>query len=56
VAADAGQEGRERAASLELLVGIVEDLAAADPALTIDAVLAELDRRHAAEAAGRPTA
>ena len=29
VAADAGQEGRERAASLELLLGIVEDLAAA---------------------------
>ena len=51
LAADAGQEGRERAASLELLVGIVEDLANADPALTIDAVLDELDRRHAAEGA-----
>ncbi len=51
VAADAGQEGRERAASLELLVGIVEDLANANPGLTIDAVLEELDRRHAAEAA-----
>jgi DNA helicase-2/ATP-dependent DNA helicase PcrA len=51
VAADAGREGRERAASLELLVGVVEDLANAQPALTIDAVLAELDRRHAAEAA-----
>ena len=51
VASDAGQEGRERAASLELLLGIVEDLAAADPELTIDAVLAELDRRHAAEGA-----
>src|ERR1035437_1192224 len=51
VAADAGQEGRERAASLELLVGIVEDLANADPELTIDAVLDELDRRHAAEGA-----
>jgi len=50
VAADAGQEGRERAASLELLLGIVEDLAAADPDLTIDAVLAEMDRRRAAEA------
>jgi DNA helicase-2/ATP-dependent DNA helicase PcrA len=49
VAADAGSEGRERAASLELLLGIVEDLAAADPAVTIDAVLAELDRRRAAE-------
>lgn len=49
VAAEAGQEGRERAASLELLLGIVEDLADADPDLTIDGVLAELDRRHAAE-------
>jgi DNA helicase-2/ATP-dependent DNA helicase PcrA len=51
VAADAGSEGRERAASLELLLGIVEDLAAADSVLTIDAVLAELDRRKGAEAA-----
>ena len=51
VAADAGREGRERAASLELLVGIVEDLANADPALTIEAVIAEMDRRHDAEAA-----
>jgi DNA helicase-2/ATP-dependent DNA helicase PcrA len=50
VAADAGKEGRERAASLELLLGIVEDLATEDPDLTIDGVLAELDRRHAAEA------
>jgi DNA helicase-2/ATP-dependent DNA helicase PcrA len=31
VAADAGREGSERAASLELLIGIAEDLAAADP-------------------------
>jgi DNA helicase-2/ATP-dependent DNA helicase PcrA len=51
VAADAGNEGRERAASLELLLGIVEDLAAADPTVAIDAVLVELDRRHAAESA-----
>jgi DNA helicase-2/ATP-dependent DNA helicase PcrA len=51
VAADAGQEGRERAASLELLIGIVTDLAAADQALTIDAVLAEFDRRRVAESA-----
>jgi DNA helicase-2/ATP-dependent DNA helicase PcrA len=51
VAADAGSEGRERAASLELLLGIVEDLAAGDSVLTIDAVLAELDRRKGAEAA-----
>ncbi len=49
VAADAGREGRERTASLELLLGIVADLAAADPALTIDGVLAELERRYAAE-------
>ena len=53
VAADAGSEGRERAASLELLLGIVEDLAAADAALSIDVVLAELDRRAAAESAGQ---
>ena len=51
VAADAGSEGRERAASLELLLGILEDLAAADPALAIDAVLADLDSRGASEAA-----
>jgi DNA helicase-2/ATP-dependent DNA helicase PcrA len=50
VAADAGQEGRERAASLELLLGIVEDLARTEEDLTIDVVLAELERRHAAEA------
>jgi DNA helicase II / ATP-dependent DNA helicase PcrA len=52
VAADAGHEGRDRAASLELLVGIIGDLAAADPHLTIDSALAELDRRQAAETGG----
>jgi DNA helicase II / ATP-dependent DNA helicase PcrA len=52
VAADAGQEGRDRTASLELLVGIIGDLASADPDLTIDVALAELDRRQAAEAGG----
>jgi DNA helicase-2/ATP-dependent DNA helicase PcrA len=62
VAADAGQEGRERAASLELLIGIVEDLAAAgraaagraagDSDLAIDAVLAEFEAREVAESAG----
>ena len=52
VAADSGREGQDRAASLELLVGILGDLAAADPDLTIDAALAELDRRQAAEAGG----
>jgi DNA helicase-2/ATP-dependent DNA helicase PcrA len=51
VAADAGSEGRERAASLELLLGILEDLATADPTLAIDAALAELYRRAASEAA-----
>ena len=50
VAADAGSEGRERAASLELLLGIVEDLATADAAVTAEAVLTEMDRRRAAEA------
>src|ERR1035437_1009081 len=52
IAADAGQEGRERGASLELLLGIVEDLAAAKPDTTIADALAELDRRAAAESAG----
>jgi DNA helicase-2/ATP-dependent DNA helicase PcrA len=52
VAADAGSEGRERAASLELLLGIVEDLAEADAALGLDAVLAEMERRGAAETEG----
>ncbi len=45
----AGSEGRDRAASLELLLAMIEDLAATDPALTVDAVLAEFDRRAAAE-------
>jgi DNA helicase-2/ATP-dependent DNA helicase PcrA len=49
VAAEAGREGRERAASLELLLQIVEDLAVADPSLSIGDVLAELDRRDADE-------
>jgi DNA helicase II / ATP-dependent DNA helicase PcrA len=49
VSADAGQEGREKAASLELLLGIVEDMAAADPAVAIEAVLAELERRGRTE-------
>jgi DNA helicase-2/ATP-dependent DNA helicase PcrA len=49
LAADAGPEGRERAASLETLIAIVEDLAAADPDLGADAALAELERRDAAE-------
>jgi DNA helicase-2/ATP-dependent DNA helicase PcrA len=51
VAADTGQEGRDRAASLELLLSIVEDLGAANPAVTIVAILTELERREAAESA-----
>jgi DNA helicase-2/ATP-dependent DNA helicase PcrA len=47
-----GAEGRERSASLELIVGIAADLASTDPALTVAGVLAELDRRDAEEAAG----
>jgi DNA helicase II / ATP-dependent DNA helicase PcrA len=46
----AGDEARERAASLELLLTIASDLAATDPGLSVAALLAELDRRDAAEA------
>jgi DNA helicase-2/ATP-dependent DNA helicase PcrA len=48
----AGEEGLERSASLELIVGIVVDLASADPTLDVGGVLADLDRRDAQEAAG----
>jgi len=48
----AGAEGQERSASLELIVGIAADLAAAYPDLTVATALAELDRRDAQEAAG----
>jgi DNA helicase-2/ATP-dependent DNA helicase PcrA len=47
-----GDEARERSASLELLAGIVADLASRDAALTLAEVLAELDRRDTDEAAG----
>jgi DNA helicase-2/ATP-dependent DNA helicase PcrA len=47
-----GDEARERTASLEFLVEIVRELAAADLTATIADVLAELDRRDAEEAAG----
>jgi DNA helicase-2/ATP-dependent DNA helicase PcrA len=47
-----GDEARERAASLELLVDIAHDLAATDAALTLAGVLAEYDRRDAEEANG----
>jgi DNA helicase II / ATP-dependent DNA helicase PcrA len=48
----AGDEARERAASLELLLRIAEDLAAEEPALTVDGFLAAIEERHRAEAAG----
>jgi DNA helicase-2/ATP-dependent DNA helicase PcrA len=51
----AGDEARERQASLELILRIVEDLASADASATIEAVVAELDRRDAEEAAGSAT-
>jgi DNA helicase-2/ATP-dependent DNA helicase PcrA len=48
----AGDEAGERQASLELIVQIVEDLAAANSALSMADVVVELDRRDAEEAAG----
>ena len=48
----AGEEGRAQQASLELLFDIIGDLASADPSLSIDRVIAELDARAAEEAAG----
>jgi DNA helicase-2/ATP-dependent DNA helicase PcrA len=47
-----GEEGRERSASLELIIRIIGDLASADPALNVAGVIAELDRRDTEEAAG----
>jgi DNA helicase-2/ATP-dependent DNA helicase PcrA len=47
-----GDEARERAASLELLVSIVEDLAAANRQLAIADVLTELEQRDARETSG----
>ena len=51
-AGSVGDEAGERSASLELIVGIVDDLASADPSVDVDGVLAELDRRDSDEAAG----
>jgi DNA helicase-2/ATP-dependent DNA helicase PcrA len=51
-AAGAGPEAAERAASLQLLLGVVQDLARSKRRLRLPDVLAELDRRDAAEAAG----
>jgi DNA helicase-2/ATP-dependent DNA helicase PcrA len=48
----AGDEARERSASLELLVDIAQDLASTNAGLTVAGVLAELDRRDAEEASG----
>jgi len=48
---EAGDEARERSSALELLLGIVSDLATRDPAMTLQAVRTELDARDAAEAA-----
>jgi DNA helicase-2/ATP-dependent DNA helicase PcrA len=48
----AGEEARERMASLELLLTVVGDLTAADPQLSVADVLADFDRRAAEEAAG----
>src|SRR5688572_6257704 len=46
-----GAEGRERAASLQLLIDILSDLTQADDQAGLAAFLAELDRRDAAESA-----
>ena len=46
-----GNEARERIGSLELLLSILDDLVAADPAADVDAFEAELARRDAVEAA-----
>ena len=50
-----GAEARERAASLETLAGMIDDLVAADPGVDADAVRAELGRRAAAEQAASET-
>jgi DNA helicase-2/ATP-dependent DNA helicase PcrA len=47
-----GEEARERAAALETLLSIVDDLVASDPATERDGVLAELERRAATERSG----
>ncbi len=49
---DDGQEARERQASLETLVAIVDGLVAADPAADLAAVLADLEARAAHERDG----
>ena len=47
-----GDEARERAAALETLLSIVDDLVATNPATDRDGVLVELERRAATERSG----
>jgi DNA helicase-2/ATP-dependent DNA helicase PcrA len=47
-----GDEARERAASLELLVDIAQDLAATNAAVALADLLSDYDRRDAEEASG----
>jgi DNA helicase-2/ATP-dependent DNA helicase PcrA len=51
--AAAGDEARERAAALDTLLGILDDLVAANPETDRSAFLGELERRAATERAGR---
>jgi DNA helicase-2/ATP-dependent DNA helicase PcrA len=48
-----GPEARERQASLDTLLALVDDAVGNRPALDADGLLAELDRRDAEEAAGQ---
>ena len=48
---DGGAQARERDAALEVLFDIAAGLAAADPAVGVASLIAELDRRDADEAA-----
>jgi DNA helicase II / ATP-dependent DNA helicase PcrA len=50
--AAAGDEARERAAALDTLLGILDDLVAANPETDRSAFLGELERRAATERAG----
>lgn len=47
-----GDDGRERAASLDSVMHMIGDLAASNPAATVADVLTDLDRRDAEEASG----
>ena len=50
---DAGEEARQRSASLETLLGILADMAEADTGLGLPEFLAELETRAARESAAR---